>query len=101
MPQNIGANSIAIGDGTIAASKDQVVIGSFNVADFSETKNPNDKGDYAFIVGNGTNEKQRSNAFAVDWNGTVTVNGNISTTISAPITIPINFLFFVLSLVLF
>ena len=25
--------------------------------------------DYAFIIGNGTSDTSRSNAFAVDWNG--------------------------------
>lgn len=58
----------AAGSGTIAATKSQTVVGEFNIED-----NPNDapeaRGDYAFIVGNGTSNNARSNAFAIDWDG--------------------------------
>lgn len=89
MAQNIGANSIAIGDGTIAAAKDQIVIGSFNNPDFPNSKNPNKKGEYAFILGNGTNEEARSNALTIDWSGNIITNGTIQTKINNNI---INFL---------
>lgn len=53
---------------TIAASKHQTVIGRRNVEDSSDT--------YAFIIGNGTSDTARSNAFAMRWDGTCDV-GNM------------------------
>ena len=38
-----------------------MVVGKCNVVDTN--------GDYALIVGNGTDDEHRSNAFAIDWNG--------------------------------
>lgn len=52
---------------TIAASLCQHVQGKFNIEDSN--------GKYAFIIGNGT-YSQRSNAFAVDWNGNIYVNNS-------------------------
>ena len=49
--------------GTIAASAYQTAVGKYNVEDAS--------GDYALIVGNGTNDSLRSNALTVDWDGNV------------------------------
>lgn len=56
-----GKNSHAEGTSTIAASDYQHVMGKYNIKDSLS--------DYAFIIGNGTGETSRSNAFAVDWNG--------------------------------
>ena len=56
-----GVSSHAEGNGTIASQDNQHVSGTFNVEDTN--------GDYAFIVGNGTDANNRSNAFAIDWNG--------------------------------
>ncbi len=89
MAQNIGANSTALGDGTIAASKNQIVIGSFNVPNLSNSKNPNEKGDYAFILGNGLNDETRNNALTIDWDGNIITNGIIQTKINNNV---INFL---------
>ncbi len=65
-----GADSHAEGTVTIASSASQHVQGKYNIED------SNDK--YAFIIGNGTDNNNRSNAFAVDWDGLIYVN-NAST----------------------
>jgi hypothetical protein len=61
-----GDFSHAEGYGTKASSANQHAQGEYNVAD------SNDK--YAFIIGNGTANNARSNAFAIDWNGLIYVN---------------------------
>lgn len=63
-----GIHSHAEGGWTIAASSEQHVQGKYNVSDANGT--------YAFIIGNGTAENARHNAFAIDWNGNIYVNGS-------------------------
>lgn len=58
-----GPRSHAQNEETIAASADQTAIGKYNVADANGT--------YAAIIGNGTSDSARSNALAVEWDGTV------------------------------
>ena len=70
-----GDCSHAEGYNTKASSSNQHVQGKYNVEDA--------EGKYAFIIGNGSadsngNNEQRSNAFAIDWNGNIYVN-NAST----------------------
>ena len=63
-------SSHAEGSGTKASSANQHVQGKYNVEDAAGT--------YAMIIGNGTADDARSNAFTVDWNGNVecgTING--------------------------
>ena len=62
-----GVASHTTGEHTIAKGKNQTVIGKFNVVD-------NDN-EYAFIIGNGTSENARNNAFGVKWDGTVVGGG--------------------------
>ena len=62
-----GAQSHAEGIGTNASSLSQHAQGKYNVVD------TNNK--FAFIIGNGTKDNARHNAFAVDWNGLIYVNG--------------------------
>jgi len=59
-----GVGSHAEGIYTIAQGDYQHVQGKYNVKDTR----------YAFIIGNGTGDSTRSNAFAVDWNGLIYVN---------------------------
>lgn len=59
--------SHAEGYNTTASSANQHVQGKYNVADVNNT--------YAFIIGNGTSDNNRHNAFAIDWNGLIYVNG--------------------------
>lgn len=63
-----GESSHAEGGNTIAASSYQHVQGKYNVSDANGT--------YAFIIGNGTDGNARHNAFAIDWNGNIYVNGS-------------------------
>lgn len=62
--------SHAQGRGTVASSQDQSVAGKYNAKD-SNSK-------YAFIIGNGTSDTNRSNAYAVAWDGTVTHATDVS-----------------------
>ena len=56
-----GSGSHAEGEITIASGVNQHVQGKYNVEDTSNT--------YADIVGNGTTDSARSNAYTLDWNG--------------------------------
>ena len=60
---NAGAFSTIIGEMLLAAGDRQLVTGKYNVEDTND--------DYALIIGNGTDESNRSNALTVDWNGTI------------------------------
>lgn len=77
--QNTNANgecSHTEGTYTIASSNNQHVQGKYNVED-SNSK-------YAFIIGNGTDSNNRSNAFAIDWEGKIYINNsNKGTDVSA------------------
>ena len=65
-----GVYSHAQNQGTIASSANQTAMGKFNEADSSGT--------YAAIIGNGTSDSARSNAFTVDWDGNVEAAGDIT-----------------------
>ena len=61
-----GQFSHAEGQNTVASSDSQHVQGRNNIEDkFNK---------YAFIIGNGTDTSNRSNAFAVDWDGLIYIN---------------------------
>ena len=61
-----GVNAHAEGNGTMASSDNQHVQGKFNIEDTT--------GKYAFIIGNGTSDSSRSNAFAIGWDGLIYIN---------------------------
>lgn len=63
-----GYYSHAEGFYTIAASVCQHAQGKYNVRDTNDA--------YAYIIGNGTADNARHNAFAIDWNGLIYVNGS-------------------------
>lgn len=63
-----GEYSHAGGHGTVATGEAQHVEGTYNIED-TENK-------FAHIIGNGTNQDKRSNAFAIDWNGNIYVNNS-------------------------
>lgn len=78
IPYNImdGTGDGAVrGRRTIAQRKSQLTIGEYNEADMGGT-DENTRGDYAFIIGNGTDDDNRSNALTVDWNGGITLGKN-------------------------
>ena len=56
-----GFASHALNSGTVAASDDQTAIGTYNEVDSGHK--------YAFIIGNGSDDDERSNALTVDWHG--------------------------------
>lgn len=68
-----GYYSKSIGWDTIAARAHQTAIGKNNEIDtykqYSSDRLTTTEGKYALIIGNGTDESNRSNAFAVDWDG--------------------------------
>jgi hypothetical protein len=64
----MGAFSVAMGEGTSAASENQTALGLYNAEDTGGT--------YAVIIGNGTDDDNRSNALAVRRDGTCDV-GNV------------------------
>ena len=64
-----GHSSHAQNRGTTAQGFDQTTIGTFNV--INGTPSSKVDTDYALIVGNGTDTDHRSNALAVQWDGTV------------------------------
>lgn len=55
--------------GTKATQKSQTAIGEYNLPDTGGQGDT--RGDYVFIVGNGTADDARSNALAIDWDGDV------------------------------
>ena len=61
----------------MAERKSQVAIGEYNVLDTGGT-GTNTRGDYAFIIGNGTSSSARSNALTVDWEGNVNIPSGAS-----------------------
>ena len=66
-----GLYSHAMNEGTIAASANQTVMGMYNAVDTN--------GDYALIIGNGTADDARSNAFAVTWSGAADLSHTLAT----------------------
>lgn len=72
-----GNYSTSMGSGTQANSLSQFVIGQCNTVD--TTGNQTTRGTHAFIIGNGTSDTARSNAFSVDWDGSITL-GNTKLT---------------------
>ena len=85
-----GTSTKAFGDsshaqnlGTIASMDAQTAIGTYNTQDSapSTAVHPDgdtSKGNYAFIIGNGTSDSARSNALTVDWQGNIVASGGIS-----------------------
>lgn len=60
---NAGAFSTIIGEMLLAAGDRQLVTGKYNIEDTND--------DYALIIGNGSDDSNRSNALTVDWNGRI------------------------------
>lgn len=69
-----GGYSHAEGLNSIAASRSQHVCGENNIKDAGASIY--DRGEFAFIIGNGATNNARSNAFAIKWDGTIVVWNN-------------------------
>lgn len=72
-----GVNSHAEGVGTIANCFGQHTSGRYNIAETAPAAE-DEWGTYAEIVGNGTDENNRSNARTLDWNGNETITGKMT-----------------------
>lgn len=88
-----GYTSHAGGASTIAQRATQTVIGKCNIAD-TEGNSTGSFGKYVFIIGNGADSSNRSNAFTVDWDGNVEMAGHsndthVDFTISAVSSLPV------------
>ena len=70
-----GIGSHAEGHNTISASNYQHAEGKYNIADSANT--------YQGIVGNGTSDTSRSNAYTLDWQGNGTFAGTVSSSTGA------------------
>ena len=81
-----GGASHAEGVYTIANHQAQHVFGTYNIADPSSA-NPDTKGNYVEIVGNGVGDNTRSNARTLDWQGNEWLAGNFSIASGKSITI--------------
>ena len=62
-----GSFSTVIGESLFASGDRQVAIGKYNVEDVND--------EYALIIGNGTDDQNRSNALTVDWTGKINTAG--------------------------
>ena len=62
-----GSFSTVIGESLLASGDRQTVIGKYNVEDTND--------EYALIIGNGTDDQNRSNALTVDWTGKINAAG--------------------------
>ena len=67
-----GEHSVSIGTGLIAVGDYQTALGKFNI-DETELDIRN-----LFVLGNGTDATNRSNAMTVDWNGNLGLSGGIT-----------------------
>lgn len=72
-----GSYSTAIGENIYSASDHQTAIGKNNVQDTQEV--------FAFIIGNGNSDSDRSNAMSVDWTGNIQLDLDTSRTATASI----------------
>lgn len=72
-----GHMSHAQGNGTTAYNPYETVIGTVNEQETVSSINPYKKGDFAFVIGNGTYATP-SNAFTVSWDGDVDTAGDIT-----------------------
>ena len=77
-----GFMSHAQNEQTIASKRAQTTLGSYNIEDTAATTTHQsgsvNYGEYAVIVGNGTDDNTRSNALTVDWSGNVVAAGDIT-----------------------
>ena len=77
-----GYGSHSEGCYTISTHQAQHAQGTYNIRDASTEEKAN-KGTYAIIVGNGTSDSARSNAYTLDWQGNGTFSGTVSSATGA------------------
>lgn len=67
-----GKNSHAQNEGTIASANNQTVIGKYNIV-HPESDN------IAFVIGKGTSDTNRHDAFSISWDGAIKINDEATT----------------------
>lgn len=72
-------NICCMGEGLGGIGKCSLAQGKYNISEVSE----NSVGTYAHIVGNGTSDSARSNAYTLDWQGNGTFAGTVSSSSGA------------------
>ena len=70
----IGAKSTTLGNNTIAKSDNELAVGVFNT-NYTPANNDTDR---IVVIGNGTDDENRSDAFIIYKNGNALLNGNLS-----------------------
>lgn len=76
-----GITSFSLGYYTHSVGFNQTVIGHYNIENgVNTTAIPAllDKSEYGFILGNGLNDSNRSNAFAIDWMGNTFISSGLT-----------------------
>ena len=73
-----GIDAFALGEGTISNYKAQYALGRYNIGDATEGTS-NDPGTYIEIIGNGSDNSNRSNARTLDWEGNEWLAGGLTT----------------------
>lgn len=73
-----GWTSIATGNNTTASDEGTFAIGFFNTDDASPNPTTFDMANRAFIIGNGTNTSNKSDALTVLFDGTTTIAGSVT-----------------------
>lgn len=76
--------SSALGNGTNANGGNSLVAGKFNVIDNAEAAATTGEREFALIIGNGTDDSNRSNAATLDWDGNAVFAGK-ATVGAAPV----------------
>lgn len=85
--QGTGAHGLAghsEGTGTTVTRRSQHVEGEYNIGDtyipegYDSDTAPQQRGQYVHIVGNGTDEQHRSNAYTLDWDGNAVYAGKVT-----------------------
>lgn len=74
-----GENTASVGAGLIASGNNQTVLGTCNVPDANS--------EHALIIGNGTADNARSNAFSVEWDGSTEIGPQALDSVGSGVTI--------------
>ena len=75
-----GGCSLAVGGHVTSRGAYQIVTGEYNINDSGSDWS---LGNFSFIIGNGTSESARSNAYTLDWQGNGTFAGTVSSSTGA------------------
>ena len=74
----VGNHSVSMGQGTVAQAFNSLAMGQYNTVDTNNNGTTYNGSNSAFIIGNGADNNNRSDAFHVLFNGTTTIAGNVT-----------------------